>query len=70
MTKPKPPADYQHISFLPILPKVCEKSLPQSGYQKNNFATTLLLKMKGDIDKAMKYGEIMLSVLVHLSKFL
>ena len=77
-------ADMRPISILPVLSKVFERLLHQqvlsfidshnllkdniSGFRKGQWTTTVLLRIKDDIIKAMKRGEITLMVLADFSK--
>ena len=81
---PSKPKDYRPISILPVLSKVYEKVIlgqlinhinaqniynnTQSGFRKGHSTTTLLLKFRDDIQKAMNKHEITLSVLIDYSK--
>ena len=81
---PSKPKDYRPISILPVLSKVYEKVILgqlinhinaqniynniQSGFRKGHSTTTLLLKFRDDIQKAMNKHEITLSVLIDYSK--
>ena len=81
---PSRPKDYRPISILPVLSKVYEKVIlcqlinhinaqniynnTQSGFRKGHSTTTLLLKFRDDIQKAMNKHEITLSVLKEYSK--
>ena len=76
--------DYRPISILPVLSKVYEKVIlnrlskyikdqiiynsTQSGFIKGHSTTTLLLKLRDDIKRAMRNNEITLSVLIDDSK--
>ena len=77
-------ADMRPISILPVLSKVFERLVHQqvlsfidshnllkdniSGFRKGQSTTTVLLRIKDDIIKAMKRGEITLMVLADFSK--
>ena len=76
--------DYQPVSILPILSKVYERLVLhqiqnfivkfslyeeiQSGFRKGHSTTTTMLKLKDDIVKAMKRGEITLAIFADYSK--
>ncbi|XP_066930768.1 uncharacterized protein [Clytia hemisphaerica] len=76
--------DYRPISILPVLSKVYERVIltqlcdfiernslyrpNQSGFRKGHTTTTLLLKLRDDIIKAMNKSEITLSILIDYSK--
>ena len=75
---------YRPVSILPILSKVYERLVlcqiqdfivkfslyeeTQSGFWKGHSTTTTLLKVKDDIAKAMKRGEITLAIFADYSK--
>ena len=40
----------------------------QSGYRKNHSTLSILIKLRGDIERALKSGEVTLAVLVDFSK--
>ena len=42
----------------------------QSGYRKNQSILTILIKLRDDIERALKSGEVTLAVFVHFSKAL
>ena len=81
---PQSISDYRPISILPILSKVFERVIlqqlteiiegemiydqQQSGFRKGHSTTTILLKLKDDIVKAMKKGEVTLAILADFSK--
>ena len=76
--------DYRPISILPVLSKVYERVIlyqlcdfieknavyrpNQSGFRKGHTTTTLLLKLRDDIFKAMNTSEVTLSILIDYSK--
>ena len=76
--------DFQPIFILPVLSKVYEKVIlsqllnyiensavynpTQSGFRKGHSTTTLLLKFRNDIRKALNRNEITISVLIDYSK--
>ena len=76
--------DFQSISILPVSSKVYEKVIlsqllnyiekstvynpTQSGFRKGHSTTTLLLKYRNDIRKALNRNEITISVLIKFSK--
>ena len=76
--------DYRPISVLPVLSKVYERVIlnqlcdfidnqslindTQSGYRKGHSTTTILMKFRDDIQKAMNKSEITLAVLIDYSK--
>ena len=76
--------DFQPISILPVLSKVHEKvtlsqllnyieksavyNPTQSVFRKGHSTTTLLLKFRNDIRKALNWNEITVSVLIDYSK--
>jgi len=79
---PKAPKDIRLISVLPILSKVFEKIIlyrmneqidtllrpTQSGVRKGHSTIMLLLKMKDDINRAMRNGEVTIAFLADYSK--
>ena len=76
--------DYRPISVLPVLSKVFEKiilkqlltfidsnniySPNQSGYRKGHSSTTLILKLRDDIQRALNKSEVSISVFADYSK--
>ena len=84
VNKPERLTDYRPISILPILSKVYEKVLLHemslstkkkiiyhhyhSGYRKKHSTLTILIKLQGYIERAMKIGEVTLSVFVDSSE--
>ena len=76
--------DYRPISVLPVLSKVFERVIlaqlckfiedkalyhqTQSGFRKGHSTTTLLVKLRDDIKKAMAKSEVTLSILIDYSK--
>ena len=40
----------------------------QSGYRKNHSTLSILIKLRGDIERALKSGEVTLAFLVDFSK--
>lgn len=76
--------DYRPISVLPVLSKVFERVIlhqlckfiedkalyrqTQSGFRKGHSTTTLLIKLRDDIKKAMSKSEVTLSILIDYSK--
>jgi len=81
INNPTTPNNFRSISILPILSKVYEKRIlnqlvsyvdskiyndMQSGFRKGH-STTLLLKFRDDIRRAMNKSEIMLTVLIDYS---
>ena len=76
--------DYRPISILPVLSKIYERVIlfqlcehiennhlynsTQSGFRKGHSTSTLLLKLRDDIRKAMKKSEITLTILIDFSK--
>ena len=76
--------EYRPISILPVLSKIYERVIlsqlctfiesstiyntTQSGFRKGHSTTTMLLKMRDDIRKAMNKSEVTLSVLIDYSK--
>ena len=76
--------DFRPIFILPVLSKVYEKVIlsqllnyiensavynpTQSGFRKGHSTTTLLLKFRNDIRKALNRNEITISVLIDYSK--
>ena len=76
--------DYRPISILPVLSKVYERvilyqlcdfiernaiySANQSGFRKGHSTTTLLLKLRDDIIRAMNRSEVTLAILIDYSK--
>ena len=81
---PKSISEFRPINILPILSKVFERVIlqqiteqiearsiynpKQSGFRKGHSTTTILLKLKDDIQKAMKKGEVTLAILADFSK--
>jgi len=81
---PQTTADYRPISVLPVLSKVYEKVILQqmtkfienelvyhtyqSGFRKNHSTVTLLIKLRDDIKKEMKKGEVTIAVFADYSK--
>ena len=81
---PKSLSEYRPISILPILSKVFERVIlkqitelienesiydsQQSGFRKGHSTATILLKLKEDILRAMKKGEVTLTILADFSK--
>ena len=81
---PKTTKDYRPISILPIFSKIYERVIlnqlcqfiennaiynqNQSGFRKGHTTTTLLLKLRDDIIKAMNKSEVTLSILIDYSK--
>ena len=81
---PAESSDYRPISILPILSKVFEKLIMkqivtfleneellaknQSGFRKGHCTISTCIKIKNDILKAMKRGEVTLAVLADFSK--
>ena len=77
-------SDYRPISILPVLSKIFEKVVLhqvnsfiedriiyhqyQSGYHKKHSTLTVLIKMRNDINRAMKGSEITISVFAYYSK--
>ena len=77
-------SDYRPISVLPVLSKVYERIIltqlcsyieicslyndTQSGFRKGHSTTTILLKLRDDIRKAMNKSEVTLSILIDYSK--
>ena len=75
---------YRQISVLCILSKVFERviltqlcnyievkasyNLTQSGFRKGHSTSTLLLKLRDDIKRAMKTSEVTLGILIDFSK--
>ena len=84
MENPTKPKDFRPISILPVLSKVYEKVIlhqlltyietkeiynhTQSGFRKGHSTTTMLLKFRDDIRKALNNHEINLSILIDFSK--
>ena len=84
VTNASEPKDFRPISVLPILSKIFEKIIlqqlskfieeeaiyksTQAGFRKGHSTVTLLLKLKDDIIKASKRGEITLAVFADYSK--
>ena len=76
--------DYRPISILPVMSKIYERVIlkqlcsyietnnlycsTQSGFRKGHSTSTLLLKLRDDITKAMKKSEITLTILIDFSK--
>jgi len=76
--------DYRPISVLPVLSKVFERVIlnqlckfiedkalyneTQSGFRKGHSTSTLLIKLRDDIKKAMAKSEVTLSILIDYSK--
>ncbi|XP_057299344.1 uncharacterized protein LOC130629967 [Hydractinia symbiolongicarpus] len=76
--------DYRPISVLPVLSKIYERVIlsqlcefiesnqlyneTQSGFRKGHTTTTLMLKLRDDIKKAMAKSEVTLSILIDYSK--
>ena len=76
--------DYRPISVLPVLSKVFERVIlaqlckfiedkalyhqTQSGFRKGHSTSTLLVKLRDDIKKAMAKSEVTLSILIDYSK--
>ena len=76
--------DFRPVPILPVLSKVYEKvrlsqllnyieksavyNPTQSGFCKGHSTTTLLLKFRNDIRKALNWNEITISVLIDYSK--
>ena len=76
--------DYRPISILPVMSKIFERVIlkqlcsyietnhlynaTQSGFRKGHSTSTLLLKLRDDIRKAMKKSEITLTILIDFSK--
>ena len=82
--KPTKLKDYRPISILPVMSKIYERVIlqqlcnyietnnlycsTQSGFRKGHSTSTLLLKLRDDIIKAMKKSEITLTILIDFSK--
>jgi len=78
------PDQYRPVTVLPVLSKVYERLIAKqvcsyveenniykstmSGFRKNHSTTTLLMKMRDDILKAMNRGEVTLAVFLDYSK--
>ena len=78
------PDQYRPVTVLPILSKIYERLIAKhichfitennvyketmSGFRKNHSTSTLLLKIRDDIIKAMEKGEITLALFSNYSK--
>jgi len=75
--------DFRPVSILPVLSKVFEKVIlmqilthiettvynqTQSGFRKGHSTTTILLKLRDEIRKAMNKNEITLAIMIDYSK--
>ena len=81
---PKDVTEYRPISILPVLSKIYERVIlsqlcdyiehqalyndTQSGFRKGHSTTSILLKLRDDIQKAMNKSEVTLAVLIDYSK--
>ena len=84
--QPTPVKDFRPISVLPILSKVYERVIlqqlfnfiekeslyttTQSGFPKGHSTTTILLKIRDDIKRAMNKSEVTLAILIDYSNAL
>ena len=81
---PTDESHFRPVSILPVMSKVAEKLVAQqivdyievnqplkqtiSGFRKGHSTTTVLLRIRDDIIRAMKKGELTLMVLADYSK--